>query len=88
MIAGGRGEAWRMWMSWLGPAEVVARPWLWYWHGMSLLDIRPTHARAILARAERAFQSSGERVARLLSIAAIIDSYDGEWSDPCRCRTG
>ncbi|SHH08716.1 BTAD domain-containing putative transcriptional regulator [Massilia sp. CF038] len=82
MIAAGRGEAWRQAMSWLDADVVEARPWLWYWHALSLQAARPLHARKLLMRTEREFARTGAAVARLLALAAIIDTHDGEWSDP------
>ena len=61
---------------------VEARPWLWYWHALSLQAARPLHARKLLMRTEREFARTGAAVARLLALAAIIDTHDGEWSDP------
>ncbi|MFB9245375.1 hypothetical protein IV454_31805 [Massilia antarctica] len=81
MMAGGRGQSWRLWMSCL-PADMAdAQPWLGYWHGVSLADAQPLHARRILIRAERAFDQAGDLAARLHAVTAIIDTYDAEWAD-------
>lgn len=81
MIADGRGECWRIWLSWLDASVTESEPNLSYWHGLSLVEVRPQYARGLLTRAESAFARSGEQVARLLSVGAIIDSYETEWSD-------
>ncbi|HEX8615618.1 MAG TPA: BTAD domain-containing putative transcriptional regulator [Telluria sp.] len=81
MLASGRGQCWRLWMSCL-PADLADKqPWLAYWHGVSLADVQPLHARRILVRAERAFHQAGDMPARLHAVAAIIDTYDAEWAD-------
>ncbi|HEY0061285.1 MAG TPA: BTAD domain-containing putative transcriptional regulator [Telluria sp.] len=82
LICAGRGEAWRQALSWLDADVADTVPGLWYWHGLSLCAARPLHARKILIRAEREFRRTGDCVARLLTLAAIIDTHDGEWSDP------
>jgi LuxR family maltose regulon positive regulatory protein len=81
MMANGRGQIWREWMSGL-PMEIVnVQPELWYWHGISLNDVSPRRARQILIRAERSFGESDRLRWRLLTIAAIIESFDAEWSE-------
>ncbi|MDQ1924291.1 BTAD domain-containing putative transcriptional regulator [Massilia pseudoviolaceinigra] len=81
MVASGRGQSLRLWMSCL-PADMAdTRPWLAYWHGVSLADVQPLHARRILIRAERAFEQAGDLPARLQAVSAIIDTYDAEWAD-------
>lgn len=81
MLATGRGQAWREWMSCLPPEVAEREPELSYWHGVSLSHIAPLLARKILVRAAEGFAASGEVQARLLTIAAIVDSYDFEWAD-------
>jgi ATP/maltotriose-dependent transcriptional regulator MalT/DNA-binding SARP family transcriptional activator len=81
MISSGRGHAWREWMSWLPPGIAEAQPWLSYWHGVSLSHVAPLQARKILVRTAASFASLGECTPRLLSIAAIIDTYDFEWAE-------
>lgn len=81
MLAAGRSQAWRLWMSCL-PADLAAgTPWLAYWHAISLADVQPLHARRILVRAECAFGQAGDMHGRLHAAAAIIDTYDAEWAD-------
>ncbi|ATQ75968.1 hypothetical protein CR152_16570 [Massilia violaceinigra] len=81
MVASGRGQSLRLWMSCL-PADMAdTQPWLAYWHGVSLADVQPLHARRILIRAERAFEQAGDLPARLQAVSAIIDTYDAEWAD-------
>jgi LuxR family transcriptional regulator, maltose regulon positive regulatory protein len=81
MLATGRGQTWREWLGWLPPAIVDGEARLRYWEGASLNQIDPVRAREALTRAELGFMAEGDVVHRLLSIAAIIDSYFFEWSD-------
>jgi LuxR family transcriptional regulator, maltose regulon positive regulatory protein len=81
MIADGRGENWRIWLSWLDPDVAVGEPQLTYWHAVSLIEARPLHARGLLMQAESAFAQSGQQILRMLAVAAIIDSYETEWAD-------
>ncbi|HXA47437.1 MAG TPA: hypothetical protein VNW52_07390, partial [Burkholderiaceae bacterium] len=81
MMASGRGQIWRDWMSGLPTAIVDAEPELWYWHGLSLIDVSPRRARQILMRAESAFHAAGQQRWHLLTLAAIIESFEAEWSD-------
>ncbi|SHH30227.1 BTAD domain-containing putative transcriptional regulator [Massilia sp. CF038] len=82
MLAMGRGESWRLWLSSLDAMLAQAMPQLDYWHGMSLVELRPRHARTLLMKAEAAFRQSGQRVDQLLAAAAIVDSYEADWADP------
>jgi len=81
MMAGGRGEIWREWMSGLPLSIIDTEPELWYWQGISLIDIAPRGARKILIRAEQSFDKVGKIRFRLLAIAAILESFHAEWSD-------
>ncbi|MES2298172.1 MAG: BTAD domain-containing putative transcriptional regulator [Pseudomonadota bacterium] len=81
MLDAGRGQSWREWLSSLPPDLIEQEPMLAYWHGLSLSKVTPARARQILTRAEQAFASAGQARARLLAIAALIDSYDLEWRD-------
>jgi LuxR family maltose regulon positive regulatory protein len=81
MTGSGRGQIWRDWMSGLPSSIVDAEPELWYWHGISVNEISPRRARQILMRAERSFYESGQLRWQLLTIAAIIESFDADWSD-------
>jgi LuxR family maltose regulon positive regulatory protein len=81
MLATGRGQAWREWMSCLPPDVAERAPWLGYWHGVSVSHLAPLLARKILVRAAEGFAIAGDVAARLLAIAAIVDSYDFEWAD-------
>jgi len=81
MMEGGRGQTWRDWLSSL-PLEIVElHPTLWYWHGISLNEIAPRRARQLFIRAERSFREAGKTRSRLLTIAAIIQGFDTDWSD-------
>jgi DNA-binding SARP family transcriptional activator len=81
MMNSGRGQLWRNWMSSLPLDLVGEQPELWYWHGVSLIEIAPRRARQILIRAESAFNESGNLRSRLLTIAAILQGFEHEWSD-------
>ncbi len=81
MLASGRSQTWRDWMSALPPLSVEEDPDLWYWNGVSLLDVAPVRGRQILEKAEQAFLGRGAQHARLLAIAAIIDSFDVDFGD-------
>jgi LuxR family transcriptional regulator, maltose regulon positive regulatory protein len=81
MFATGRGQAWREWMSCLPPEVAESEPWLRYWHGVSVSHLAPLLARKVLVRAAEGFAVTGDVRARLLAIAAIVDSYDFESAD-------
>lgn len=81
MLRTGRGQAWREWMSCLPPEIAEGAPALSYWHGVSLSPVAPALARKVLVRAAAGFAHTGDVPGRLLTIAAIVDSYDFEWAD-------
>ncbi|UGQ47988.1 BTAD domain-containing putative transcriptional regulator [Massilia endophytica] len=81
MLAAGRGQSWREWMSCLPADQADSEPWLLYWHGVSLHHVATRRGRDILLRAEEAFRLRGDRPAQLQAVAAIIDSYDLEWGE-------
>ncbi|RJF96534.1 hypothetical protein D3870_18990 [Noviherbaspirillum cavernae] len=80
MLTTGRGQTWREWLHWLPPAMVEAEPWLRHWQGASLNHVDPALGRQFLVQAEQAFHAGGDVRARLLTVAAIIDSYTYEWA--------
>jgi LuxR family transcriptional regulator, maltose regulon positive regulatory protein len=81
MIGAGRGERWRLWCGGLDTAAAQRLPQFDYWHGLSLIEARPQHARALLVRAEARLAQGGDEIGRLLAVAAIVDSYDADWAD-------
>lgn len=81
MLASGRSQTWRDWMSALPPVSVDEDPALWYWNGVSLLEVAPGRGRQILEKAEQAFLARGDLSGRLAAIAAIIDSFDVDFGD-------
>lgn len=81
MLAAGRGQAWRDWTVSLPEDVISAEPWLWYWHGMSLIHAEPEAGRDMLGKAHQAFREAGDVPGRAQAIAAIIDSYFFEWND-------
>lgn len=86
LLASGRGQLWRDWMSALPPEFLESDPWLWFWHGLSLNERAPRQARQILVRAARAFETRGAHGALALTIAAIVDGYEADWSDSSELR--
>jgi DNA-binding SARP family transcriptional activator len=82
MLAMGRGESWRLWLSSLDAAVAQNVAQLDYWHGLSLVEQRPQHARALLIKAEASFRLDSQPVWRLLAVAGVIDSYASDWADP------
>lgn len=75
MHVSGQAKTWREWLGYLPPAVVGTDPWLWYWFGYSMNDVDPVAARQSLYRAEQAFNATGNIHARLITIAALVDSY-------------
>lgn len=81
MLAAGRAHTWREWMSTLPASYTDMAPWLWYWHGVSLIQVAPLRARRMLQRTAHSFAEAGNDAALLATVAAIIDSYDHEWTE-------
>jgi len=81
MLAKGRGQTWREWMDYLPGAVVEATPWLTYWRGLSLNYVNALRGRQVLRWTERIFEANGDMRGRLLTIAAIIDSYYVDWAE-------
>lgn len=81
MLQDGRGSLWREWAASLPESYFEAEPWLLYWQGCSLNHTDPAQARTLLQRALHAFAAHPDsRVARLLTLAALIDSDLYEWN--------
>lgn len=81
MCMNNQAESWREWTRQLPAAAMDGKPWLCYWHGISLIQSDPPQARQSLRRAEHAFVAGGDIDGALLSMAAIVDSHYHEWND-------
>lgn len=81
LLAHGRGQTLREWISAL-PAERVERdPWLRYWLGTALVPVDQRHARGELEAAYELFASAGSREGQALAAAGVLEAYHFEWSD-------
>jgi ATP/maltotriose-dependent transcriptional regulator MalT/DNA-binding SARP family transcriptional activator len=81
LVASGRGQLLRDWMSCI-PPTVAAEPWLAYWNGVALIQLAPAQARRTLERAAAQFAARGEAEGELAALASMVDTYDIEWTDP------
>jgi DNA-binding SARP family transcriptional activator len=80
LLAQGRGQTLREWVSALPSEHVASAPWLAYWYGMSLIQIDQPAARAELESALVAFERMGDESGQMVTAAGIIESYQHEWS--------
>jgi LuxR family maltose regulon positive regulatory protein len=63
------------------PASVAAHaPWLTYWSGTAAISESPVAARAQLDEAWALFEQSEDHVGQLLTAAAMLETYQLEWS--------
>lgn len=81
MCLGDQAGAWREWMQKLPATAMDGKPWLCYWHGISLIQSDPAQARQFLRRAEHAFAANADIAAALLARAGIVDCYYHEAND-------
>jgi two-component SAPR family response regulator len=86
LLAQGHTKTVRKWVAAV-PAEIAAKsPWLSYWSGAALLEESPVAARALLTKAWTYFESRAETVGEMLAAAAMLETYQCEWSsyEPAR----
>ena len=80
LLAKGRGQTFRDWISAL-PAEYLhSNPRLRYWFGTSLIAIDQVRSRSELELAFEEFQSRRDIVGQMETVSRIITTYYFEWS--------
>jgi LuxR family maltose regulon positive regulatory protein len=81
LIAQGREQTLREWISKI-PSEVTACiPWLRYWHGVSYLASRPSEAIAVIEEVNALFERRDDELGQALCAAAMIHAIFLEWSN-------
>jgi LuxR family transcriptional regulator, maltose regulon positive regulatory protein len=79
MLAQGRGETLRAWISTVPPERMNTSPWLAFWMGVSLIAVDQDSARTHLERAYDAFVRSHDTMGQVRAVSAIIGTYFFEW---------
>jgi LuxR family transcriptional regulator, maltose regulon positive regulatory protein len=80
VLAEGRVKLMRRWIAAI-PADFAAQsPWLTYWSGAAAIAESPVAARGLLDRAWMGFEARGDHVGELLTAAAVLETYQLEWS--------
>ena len=80
LLAKGRGQTLRDWITDLPPEYLRSNPRLRYWFGTSLIAIDQVRSRNELELAFAEFQKAGNIVRQVETIARIISTYYFEWS--------
>src|SRR5262249_30248014 len=81
LLAKGRGQTLRDWITAMPVATLENAPWLRYWLGTSLAPLDQREARSQLERAFALFAADGDPMAQALASAGMIEPYSFEWSD-------
>ncbi len=80
LLAKGRGQTLRDWISILPGEYLAANPRLRFWLGVSLISIDQIRARENLETAFEAFRIRNDLVGQLETTSRIISTYYFEWS--------
>ena len=81
IVARGRGATLIKWLAPVPRQVVDEKPWLSYWLGMGLIPNKPSVARISLEVAFFKFREKGDKVAQVVTIAAILQSYYYEYTE-------
>ena len=81
MLELGREQDWRHWAASLPAPILEDEPWLLYWMGMSQRQDAPQSALQVFERAKNIFDARTDRIASLMTMAAIVDTYYVGMSD-------
>jgi len=81
LLAQGRGQTLREWISVLPRSRIERDPWLRYWLGTSLVPIDPAEARTELESAYELFAQAGNQEGQAVAGAGVLDTYHFEWCD-------
>jgi hypothetical protein len=80
VLARGGARKVRRWVAAV-PAKVAAEsPWATYWSAAATLPESPVAARALLTKVWPAFEEHGDRAGQLLCAAAVLETYQFEWT--------
>ena len=80
LLAKGRGQTFRDWISAIPAEYIQSRPRLKYWFGTSLIPVDQVRSRRELEVAFEDFQKTGDVVGQLETAARVISTYYFEWS--------
>ncbi|MBI3527350.1 MAG: hypothetical protein HY067_05215 [Betaproteobacteria bacterium] len=80
LLAQGRGQTLREWISALPAERVKAMPWLAYWHGRSLIQVDHPRARQILEQVFADFKERGDEIGQMVTASGIIETHHFEWA--------
>lgn len=80
LLARGHTQTVRKWIA-AFPVNVASEsPWLSYWSGAAAISENPSGARYLLGKAWASFEESADGVGQLLTAAAMLETYQFEWS--------
>jgi LuxR family transcriptional regulator, maltose regulon positive regulatory protein len=80
LLAQGQARLVRRWLATV-PAHITAdSAWLTYWSGAAMIAESPVRARALLEKAWTRFEEGAGSSGRLLTAAAMLETYQFEWS--------
>jgi LuxR family maltose regulon positive regulatory protein len=80
LLASGRWQTLRDWITGLPPDCLDATPWLEFWIGNALMPIDQVDSRLHLERAFERLRRQGDAVGQLRSVSSIVATYFFEWS--------
>ena len=81
LLSQGRGETLRHWVDALPKRHITETPWLAYWHGASLVPVKPLEARNQLEEAYAHFRDQDDSTGQAVCVAAIVQTYYFEARD-------
>ncbi len=81
LLSQGRGETLRRWVDALPKRHITETPWLVYWHGASLVQVRPLEARKQLEETFAHFRDQDDYIGQAVCVAAIVQTYYFEAHD-------
>jgi DNA-binding SARP family transcriptional activator len=70
-----RSQMLMSWLSQLPAAEILARPWLAYWHSMALLQNDPRSGRIAMQTVSAEFERRGDTAGQVAAATAVIQSH-------------
>ena len=81
LVAQGRGQTLRNWITALPAPQLEGAPQLLYWLGISLIPVDPAEARRQLERALREYELADDKAGQLLAASEAIRTYFFEWKE-------
>ena len=81
LLAQGRQETLRRWLTYVPRETFDQNPWLWFWQASAVFLSSPIQSQTFYKNALQGFQASGEGLGQVVSVLGYVESLWFSWGD-------